>query len=274
MSTGSLLIWDMGTYSVLPHANSSLMQSSSSDNEEDDGDVSPRLTEQEKLHRAFQSRKIRLRLHGAARLPHDYVLNLRLTREEDAAGRIKSGRTPTRRRRRGGRMAKAEETTRKQAATSSDSESTSGRGGDASEIGNAPPAAGEGDDKAISAMEREIRELEDEEVRRTNAYSGADNSIGSVHQRRWYLSLDRTACGFVKRRKEGRVVWEAEKEGKIIGVKGKEVDENSGRLAYPFYVRGVEVERSVLTGRTGAEVLRDEGVKGYVGRKGWQPVLK
>ncbi|KAI1103455.1 hypothetical protein F4804DRAFT_333318 [Jackrogersella minutella] len=104
----------------------------------------------------------------------------------------------------------------------------------------------------------------DAEVRRTNAYAGAKNSVGSVHQRRWYLSLDREACGFARRR--GRTVWELGR-----GPVGEEGEKE--RLRFPFYVRGVEVERSVVTGRSGAEVLRDGGVKGYVGRKGWRAVL-
>ncbi|OTA68544.1 hypothetical protein K449DRAFT_386844 [Hypoxylon sp. EC38] len=244
-STGSLLIWDTGTYTILPSRSSK--KRANSDSQSEDEDDSPELTEQEKLHRAFQARKIRIRLNGT-RLPRNYVLNLRLTKNEDIAGRAKSARTPTRRRRRGG--------------------PGRGRGRDATR-GGGKAADPEVDQDGVSAMEREIRELEDEQVRRTNAYVGAMNSIGSVHQRRWYLSLDREECGFVKRRRAGRVVWERESE----------TDEGDGdpgdyRLKFPFYVRGAEVERSVVTGRTGAEVLRDEGVEGYVRRKGWQPILK
>jgi hypothetical protein len=42
----------------------------------------------------------------------------------------------------------------------------------------------------------------------------------------------------------------------------------------PFFVRGREVERSVVTGRLAGEVLRDEGVEGFVGRRGWRAVLE
>lgn len=42
----------------------------------------------------------------------------------------------------------------------------------------------------------------------------------------------------------------------------------------PFYVRGPEVERSVVTGRLGREVLEDEGVEGFVPRRGWRAVLE
>lgn len=143
----------------------------------------------------------------------------------------------------------------------------------------------EEEEKDISTMEREIRELEDEQVRRTNAYPGAANTIGSVHQRRWYASLDREACGFVRHRRGGRVVWEPSTSSSSSGgatgsssssnsrCGGAPGDGDAGRLSFPFYVRGVEVERSVVTGRLGADVLRDEGVVGYVSRKGWRPVL-
>lgn len=120
----------------------------------------------------------------------------------------------------------------------------------------------------LSSMEREIRELEDEEVRRTNAYPGASNTIGSIHQRRWYLSLDRQVSGFVEKRTKGRSVWEPKDS-----TKAEEKETENGRLSYPFYVRGSEHERSVVTGRRGADILKDEGVDQFVRRKGWKPVL-
>lgn len=134
-----------------------------------------------------------------------------------------------------------------------------------------PPGV-EADGEVVSAMEREIRELEDAQVRETNAYPGAHNSIGSVHQRKWYLSLDRPACGFAEKRRGGRVVWEP------VAAEGDSQDaqnvQSDGRLPYPFYVRGADDERSVVTGRRGADILRDEGVTDFVPRKGWAPVLK
>lgn len=239
------------------------------------------------------------------------MLNLRLTREEDAAGRARSTRVPKTRRRRGapaaisGRITRSSARGKKAAepATSSDSEpeyaSTPSRGsagkqhqdiiisGDDADIVHAPAEQVKDGESNISATERELRELEDEEVRKTNAYPGATNSIGSVHQRRWYLSLDREASGFVKRRRDGRVVWESidvHSDGAAGGLhqaEGSKREKKSdgdkatvSRLVYPFYVRGVEHERSVVTGRLGSEVLKDEGVIGYVGRKGWQAVLK
>lgn len=42
----------------------------------------------------------------------------------------------------------------------------------------------------------------------------------------------------------------------------------------PFYVRGPDFERSVVTGRLGRDVLEDEGVQGFIARKGWRAVLR
>ncbi|KAK8132919.1 ABC1 domain-containing protein [Apiospora kogelbergensis] len=287
--TGSLLIWDTGTYTVLErrskHAPAEDPDSQQSDSSQE-SDAS-KLTEQEKLHRAFQDRKIRIRLHGT-RLPHNYVLNLRLTTHEDAAGRAKAERKPTgRRRRRRPAIQQAKNFTPLAMTSSSDNNSDSSSSPQNNrDIGPSKrkkkTEEGEADEDAegvlepveeakadISAMEKELRELEDETVRRTNAYIGATNTINSVHQRKWYLSLDRQACGFDKKRRHGRVVWEKQDETTAE-------DDGTGRhrLRYPFYVKGSEVERSVVTGRQGADVLKDEGVVGFVPRKGWRAVLR
>ncbi|KAF5982148.1 abc1 containing protein [Fusarium bulbicola] len=253
-STGSLLIWDTGTYSILPRQSKHAPTADPSSPTSSPGPSSA-PTQQALLHTAFQNRKIRIRLCGS-RLPDPYVLNLRLTRSEDVAGRVRSGKTPRKRRRRQAQVETQPET------SDEDSE------GDTSEdVPSNTDAGTDADD--LSAMEREIRELEDEEVRRTNAYPGASNTIGSVHQRRWYLSLDRPACGFVEERIKNRSVWKLED-----GTETKNKHSNDGRLSYPFYVRGPDHERSVLTGRLGADILQDEGVDKFVQRQGWKPVLK
>lgn len=119
---------------------------------------------------------------------------------------------------------------------------------------------------SATPLEREIAELEDDKVRQSNAYPGAENSIGSIHQRRWYLSMDRYASGFRplpvdKASTGGRREWDRRWE-------------DGSRLGFePFYVMGRDVERSVLTGRTADEVMSDEGVEGFVGRKGWRAVI-
>lgn len=334
-ATGSLLVWDTGTYEVLADddddevgndnsttaaatATTTAMAGSSSPaaaalpsprrlrsrpsrggrpEEDPDSQASSMLpaappteptaaaatapvpTQQEKLHAAFQARRIRLRLHGA-RLPHNYVINLRLPRAEDAAGRARSLRGPTRKRRGGGGGSRKKAP---EPVTSSDSE-----GEPAPEpepelgpgIGSGDGGGGDDEGVNLSAMERELRELEDDEVRRTNAYPGAINSIGSVHQRRWFLSLDREACGFVKRRVDGRVIWEKGDDASLstpaatAGSEGNGGDgSDGGRLTFPFYVMGPEIERSVVTGRLAEDVLRDEGVVRFVRRKGWKPIL-
>lgn len=96
---------------------------------------------------------------------------------------------------------------------------------------------------------------EDASTRTNNAYLGSTNSIGSIHQRRWFMSLDRQSSGFV-----------VNKSG---AEKGTWTRGEDGGGFEPFYVVGKEVERSVVTGRLAREVESDEGVVGFVGRTGW-----
>ncbi|KAG6367989.1 hypothetical protein INS49_002189 [Diaporthe citri] len=273
LHTGSLLVWDTGSYEVLPPRRSKYAPV---DSQEGDSDGSEReswdkLSQQDKLAAAFSSRKIRLRLNGS-RLPRGYAVNLRLTKDEDAAGRAKAAR-PAGARKRRGRKAPP----KKAPETSSDGEDDSGsdrrpgRGDGEEDYNDGSGATSKKDVQGILEMEKELRELEDAEVRRTNAYSGAVNSIGSVHQRKWFLSLDREECGFFRTKKDGRVWWERQK---VAAEDTQGSDHGQGRLQWPFYVRGPGHERSIVTGRLGAEVLRDEGVVGYVGRKGWRPILR
>ncbi|KAF4339617.1 abc1 containing protein [Fusarium beomiforme] len=263
-STGSLLIWDTGTYRILPRQSKHSPAADPSSPPSSPISSSAPM-QQALLHAAFQNRKIRIRLHGS-RLPEPYVLNLRLTRSEYAAGRVRGGRTPRKRRHRHIQSGTQPGTSDEE--DSGDEDSGDEDSGD-EEREDVPANADTGANaENLSAMGREIRELEDEEVRRTNAYPGASNTIGSVHQRRWYLSLDRPASGFVEKRVNGHSVWEVE-EGTESEIKERE----NGRLSYPFYLRGVDHERSVLTGRRGADILKDEGVYGFIQRKGWKPVL-
>lgn len=107
----------------------------------------------------------------------------------------------------------------------------------------------------------------DHQIRKNNAYPGSSNTIGSIHQRRWYLSMDRESSGFEPKKVstgDGRLkrIWVRSGDGSELG--GFE----------PFYVRGPEVERSVVTGRRGQDVLEDEGVAGFIARKGWRAVLR
>ncbi|ROW07721.1 hypothetical protein VMCG_03547 [Cytospora schulzeri] len=269
--TGSLMVWDAGGYEVLPRRSKYAPLDSSQEaggSDERWGD----MTQQEKLAGAFAARKIRLRLNGT-RLPRGYVVNLRLTREEDAAGRARAAGSggPRRSRRVRGRRGKP---ARGGPETSSDSDDGRGVGrdgkiGDEEEEYNDGSLTAKAAAEGISEMEKELRELEDEQVRRTNAYTGAVNTIGSVHQRKWFLSLDREACGFERSRKEGKVWWERVKGGRGCDDDGNDEDDGNHRYKWPFYVRGPDYERSVVTGRLGADILKDEGVVGYYSAAGW-----
>ncbi|KAL6876551.1 DNA polymerase ligase domain-containing protein [Trichoderma novae-zelandiae] len=299
--TGSLLIWDTGTYSVLPrpskHAppdDSSSPPAASPPSPPPPRQQSPppQATAQSLLHAAFQTRKIRLRLHGA-KLPDPYVINLRLTKSEDAAGRSRGLRTRavgTRRRR--GRTARVRPREPETSSDSSNDDDTSEKHDDGLDViegeNKQEPIRHEANHAAPSVSEEHLRQ-QDAQVRLNNAYHGASNTIGSVYQRRWYLSLDRRASGFTeKRRHGGRSLWEPPSpppppppaaapsstppttdDGPSPGP-----EPGSCRLSYPFYVRGPQFERSVVTGRLAEDILRDEGVTGFVPRKGWMPVLK
>ncbi|KAK0384007.1 hypothetical protein NLU13_8096 [Sarocladium strictum] len=277
-STGSLIIWDTGTYTILPRTSkyAPAPDPSSPSSSASPSPSSSPPTQQELLHGAFQSRKIRLRLHGS-KLPDPYVLNLRLTKPEDAQGRLRSSRVPRSRRRRGLKAKAAEPETSSSSGGESEPDDEP-ENDEPEQIGHQGGVQdGIQDPHITSLTERELLELEDHQVRLTNAYPGATNSIGSIHQRRWYLSVDRAASGFLK--KKGSSRWELVENAEHTSLKGQKPDDGTresetvGRLRWPFYVRGANHERSVVTGRKGEDVLRDEGVVGFVQRKGWKPVL-
>ncbi|KAL2210380.1 hypothetical protein CC79DRAFT_1365772 [Sarocladium strictum] len=280
-STGSLIIWDTGTYTILPrtskYAPAEDPNSQSSSDELGSSPSSTTPTQQELLYRAFQNRKIRIRLHGS-KLPDPYVLNLRLTKPEDAQGRLRSSRVP-KFRRKGRRKEKKPEPETSGSSSNGGSEPDEDKSAeDTNARGNGTKTDSKGvqDPHVTSATERELLELEDNQVRLTNAYPGATNTIGSIHQRRWYLSVDRAGSGFEKNKRSSR--WELSQEtgkgGHNIETQSTASSSGTDRLSWPFHVRGADVERSVVTSRTGNEVLRDEGVTGFVQRKGWKPVLE
>jgi hypothetical protein len=225
--TGSLLIWDTGTYSVLPRTKkgkNGMPSPQTTDDEGDDNDeevearepgVHKEKHENDELISAFQTRHIRLRLHGT-RLPKNYTITLRLPSNEII-------KRPTARRKRCQKSYTAR--TVKQ---NSDSE--------------AEPKETEEEDENLDTDTDE-----DTQTRTTNAYPGSTNSIGSIHQRHWFMQLDRQNSGFM-----------------LDKVKGKWV----GGFT-PFLVLGREHERSIVTGRLAHEVESDEGVEGFVGRGGW-----
>ncbi|MCJ1306266.1 hypothetical protein MMC08_009086 [Hypocenomyce scalaris] len=253
--TGSLLIWDTGEYSVLPHRppKRETDDELSSDAEADNRPDTLGQSESGKLHRAFQDRRIRLRLHGT-RLPPNYTVTLRLHQVNNHHEQPKK---PTRKRRR--MLSGGASSRRKETPPPSDLED------EPLPLTDTTATPGATSPRVSGALERELQELEDEEVRLTNAYPGASNTINSIHQRQWYIMLDRASSGFAPKREKqtGSKVW-IRQRGEYGALLGFE----------PFFVRGRDVERSVVTRRTADEVIRDEGVRGFVGRKGWRPVLE
>ncbi|KAL6716632.1 hypothetical protein ACLMJK_006200 [Lecanora helva] len=250
-ATGSLLIWDTGEYEMLPYrADEQETDDEAVDDSEQSNRNTPEVSDSQKLHQAFQNRKIRIRLHGS-HLPKNYTLSIRLLASEN---RHNQPPKPSRKRR------------KKDPQNSEIPQVT-------------PPTSDVDDDIAVSdvqpstldasasALERELAEQEDEEISLTNAYPGATNDIGSIHQRRWYLSMDRYSSGFRPLRTEsnhngGKRKWVRRWDGEqLVGFE-------------PFYVMGRDVERSVVTGRNADEVMKDEGARGFVGRKGWMAVTE
>ena len=193
----------------------------------------------ERLFSAFQQRHIRLRLKGT-RLPPDYTISLRLPTMNDCS---KQPKKPSRKRR---RVDPAKYIDRRTSpVTDSDPESGIPEP-DQTEDRNIP----EDECAAIASGEDE-----DTTIRANNAYTGSVNTIGSVHQRHWFLTLDRRRSGFHKARS-------GSDEGRWLG------------SWEPFFVLGREYERSVITGRNADEVMEDEGVEKFVGRKMWRPVME
>ena len=230
-STGSILIWDTGEYEILPYKQESQgYQTEDEDDESTSSDGSTSDTEPQKLHEAFQRGKIRVRLHGT-RLPRNYTLTIRLS-TSNRLSRAITLRRPRKRR-------KAQVST----AKPEDSED------DAPQNGKIITNAHSDDEDNMN-------------IQLNNAYAGSINTIGSIHQRTWYLSMDRISSGFSKSKSDGKVIWQP--QGNDENIKGFE----------SFYVRGRDVEGSVVTGRLAVEVLHDEGIEGYVGRNGWRAVLE
>lgn len=248
--TGSLLIWDTGTYEVLPRRKESergrrIPSPQTTDDERDapgqDIEVSNskagaenKRYENEKLISSFQTRYIRLRLHGT-RLPKDYTVILRLPSNE-----IVKRPTVRRKSRQKGRR-------------------ISQQGDHETESDSAVDAEVQAQDQELDvALDTDSEE--DFQTRSANAYPGSTNTIGSVHQRHWFLQLDRQNSGFDLDKSHlpgGKKQW---KRG------------SGGRGFEAFIVRGRDYERSVVTGRLSREVESDEGLEGYVGRGGWTGV--
>jgi hypothetical protein len=241
-ATGSLLIWDTGEYEVLPRKmkkGGPETDDERSDASENEGMPQVATLENEKLIQAFQTKYIRLRLRGF-RLPDNYTITMRLpSANRSQYNRLKA---PPRKRRR-----------KTVSSTLSSSPATT----DSEDGFSVERVTGEQEDTSAVA-DASDNEEEMSNIRTTNAYPGAINSIASVHQRHWFVSLDKPNSGLV-RAKSGT------NQGKWVPA--------SGKSFVPFFVRGAGVERSIITGRTSNEVMNDEGVEGFVARKRWKPVL-
>jgi DNA polymerase Ligase (LigD) len=241
-ATGSLLIWDTGEYEVLPRKMKKASPETDderSNGPEDEGLQQAATPENEKFIYAFRTKYIRLRLRGH-RLPDQYTITLRLPSTNNS--QYNHPKSPPRKRRK-----KVVSATLTSSTASTDSE-------DAISIERAT-----GEQEDISAIaDASDDEAEMSNIRATNAYPGAVNSIGSVHQRHWFVSHDKANSGLVKAKS-------GVEEGQWISQPGKSFQ--------PFFVRGAEVEKSVITGRTSDEVMSDEGIEGFVARKRWKPIL-
>ncbi|GFF53917.1 hypothetical protein IFM47457_01097 [Aspergillus lentulus] len=255
-NTGSMIIWDTGEYEILPsQSQPEMAETDDSRSELSDASLhSPVLkkTDSEKLREAFRNNKIRLRLHGT-RLPENYTIILRLDKNFEFAK--PSTRIPRKRRRRTIRSS----TTRPEPSTSSDSDISDGESHNQS-------AGADGD---TMASHSESESAIDHQIRVNNAYPGSTNTIGSIHQRRWFATLDRVNSGFVPEHAKAKAG-----SGKKRWVRKWNVRTGQQLGFEPFYVRGPDVERSVVTGRLGKDVLDDEGVKDFVPRRGWRAVVE
>ncbi|KAJ5617761.1 hypothetical protein N7537_002875 [Penicillium hordei] len=248
--TGSLIIWDTGEYEILPYQmdpSGPETDDSRSEVSVDSHVLSEPVPDSAKLREAFQNRKIRLRLHGT-RLPKDYTIILRMDKTTDFARPIRQG--PKRRRQSRPRAP--------QARFTSDSGSPSPPPNKQNlRVDLTPqnsPTKAHADDTYTADME----------IQRNNAYPGSSNTIGSIHQRRWYLSLDRESSGFEPTVNPRELKEKGRKKTWIPKL---------GQGFEPFYVHGPDSERSVITARLGRDVLNDEAVEEFVPRRGWRPVL-
>ena len=239
--TGSILIWDTGEYSILPWKEYVPPKDSNSDiSDAEDSENSPSIiTESQKLHNAFQQKRIRVRLHGT-RLPPQYTISLRLLASND---RTEQPVKPKRRRKKHDHHLKT-----RHALHSSSSEDDPSNS--LAEPKDPTDSTGQkiGDDQTPEA----------EMIRLANAYPGTTNTVSSIHQRRWFLTLDRHNSGYVRNSDE----------------RGRKWIRKDGHEPSYFHVLGRDVERSVVTGRSAAEVLADEGVVGFVPRAFWKGITE
>lgn len=141
---------------------------------------------------------------------------------------------------------------------------------------------------AAAAAANASDDSSDETIRLNNAYPGATNTINSIHQRKWYLSLDRELSGFTpiptptSINHHAKTYWvplthptQLSKRSKDTAAAAMTQAQAQGAKGFErFHVLGREHERSVVTGRLAADILADEGVQGYVPRGRWRAVVE
>ncbi|KAI4211294.1 MAG: hypothetical protein L6R36_009507, partial [Xanthoria steineri] len=173
-STGSLLIWDTGEYTILPYHSDQTSQTdteSSHSSSSESHQPSTTSNESSKLHQAFQNRKIRLRLHGT-RLPPNYTLSLRLLPSHN---RHSQSSPPARRKRRRDDPGLRDHHHHERENTPSSSDEQGVELDEYSNDTTNPPRA---------QPERPCEDNSEAQIRLSNAYPGATNSIHSIHQRK------------------------------------------------------------------------------------------
>lgn len=266
-----MLLWDCGEYSVLPSFRNHITSDTDEESIEAVGSTksiqqvveeADDISEPQKLHRAFQNRKIRLRLNGT-RLPSGYTIYLRLTKDNDRT--TQPGRPSFRRKRKSTNNRRPS-----QNLETSESEQESEHKDVPKRRKTVSSLLREATPPKYANVEEEIpaSDDEDEKIRLNNAYTGATNSIGSIHQRKWYLSLDRNLCGFTRTDSRSRSGTR-----KHLWIRKQSPDASLGGFD-KFHVLGRESERSVVTGRLAKDILKDEGVAEFVPRGLWRPVTE
>ncbi|KAK8165218.1 DNA polymerase ligase-domain-containing protein [Phyllosticta citrichinensis] len=273
-ATGSLLIWDTGEYEVLdrtsPMAGDKTDSSTSSNDPEDMRAEATSRPQNERLIDAFQKSRITLRLHGT-RLPPNYTINMWLPSANRAPRAKSNPATRPIRRRRSKHISRHHNSTRASASAPlplstdsdpdpSDSDFPSGGAlGDREDAEEKKSADDDNDDEAAA-------------IRAANAYTGATNSIGSVHSRQWYVSMNKQLCGTASHLAVPSPSSSSSTPAPLS--KGRERRDDGREIAAAaFFVRGPAVERSVVTGRLAADVIADEGVAGFVPRSGWRAIV-
>ena len=254
-----MLIWDTGEYTVLPGHDTPRDSGTETDDTDDDMETGkPEPSEITKLCEGFQNRKLRLRLDGT-RLPSGYTILLRMSSENF---RSEQPKRPSRRRRQ--KIPKPE--TPQYASSDSETPLTNATVSRHRHIESIHRTASPSINSRDPNGEEQVAPYEESElVRLTNASPGATNSVRSVHQRKWYLSMDRKASGFslVRDHDTGAKKWARRRrsDGSLAGFEG-------------FGVLGRDSERSMVTGRLAKDILEDEKVEGYVPRCFWRPVTE